>query len=223
LPFLLGSLVAHMLEIEIDEDLCLEQLNISHAQGIFDLINSNREYLRKWLTFVDNTKTLKDTENYISYIDESSENVNSETVISILFRNKLLGIISIKKVDWANRIAEVGYWLGEQYQGKGIITRSCKAILDYAFSQMGINRIEIKCGVGNERSCHVPRRLGFTFEGVERDGELVNDIFIDLEVYSILKREWDPSGLISLSEEHIEENHRIYHKSEPQAAFRNHF
>lgn len=201
-----------MLEIEIDENIRLEQLNLSHATGIFNLINSNREYLRKWLTFVDTTQTLKDTEKYILDIDGASEHPNSETVISILFRDRLIGIIALKKVDWANRIAEIGYWLGEQYQGKGIITRSCKAIIDYAFGQMGVNRIEIKCGVGNERSCHVPQRLGFTFEGVERDGELVNGKFIDLEVYSLLRREWNPGGLISFNDARIEEITNVFKK-----------
>ena len=179
-----------MLEIEIDENLRLEKLNHSHASGIFNLINSNREYLRKWLTFVDTTKSVKDTENYISYIDELSNNQNAETVISILYKEKLIGIIGLKKVDWANRITEIGYWLGEQYQGRGIITKSCCAVINYAFDQMGVNRIEIKCGVGNERSRHVPQRLEFKFEGIEREGELVNGQYIDLEVYSILKKEW---------------------------------
>jgi len=179
-----------MLEIEIDENLRLEKLNHSHASGIFNLINSNREYLRKWLTFVDTTKSVKDTENYISYIDELSNNQNAETVISILYKGKLIGIIGLKKVDWANRITEIGYWLGEQYQGRGIITKSCCAVINYAFDQMGVNRIEIKCGVGNERSRHVPQRLEFKFEGIEREGELVNGQYIDLEVYSILKKEW---------------------------------
>jgi len=179
-----------MLEIEIDENLRLEKLNHSHASGIFNLINSNREYLRKWLTFVDTTKSVKDTENYISYIDELSNNQNAETVISILYKGKLIGIIGLKKVDWANRITEIGYWLGEQYQGRGIITKSCCAVITYAFDQMGVNRIEIKCGVGNERSRHVPQRLEFKFEGIEREGELVNGQYIDLEVYSILKKEW---------------------------------
>lgn len=183
-----------MLQIDIDEELRLEKLNHSHAQGIFDLVNTNREYLRKWLTFVDTTTSIQDTENYISYIDELASNPNSETVISIIYRGKLIGIIGLKKVDWANRIAEIGYWLAEHYQGKGIITKSCCSVIDYAFTHMGINRIEIKCGVGNEKSCHIPQRLGFKFEGIERDGELVNGQFIDLEVYSTLKKEWQFSS-----------------------------
>ena len=188
-----------MLEIEIDENLRLEKLNHSHAPGIFSLINSNREYLRKWLTFVDSTRNLNDTENYISYIEELSVNPNSETVISIIYRDKLIGIMGLKKVDWANRIAEIGYWLGEQYQGKGIITKSCNAIIAYAFTVIGANRIEIKCGVGNERSKHIPQRLNFTFEGIERDGEIVNGQFIDLEVYSLLKKEWQSSASFSFN------------------------
>ncbi|HEY4788549.1 MAG TPA: GNAT family protein [Bacteroidales bacterium] len=195
-----------MLEIEIEEDIRLERLNHTHAQGIFNLINSNREYLRKWLTFVDSTRNLKDTEDYISYIEKSSANPNSEVVIAILIKDNLMGIMGIKKVDWANRIAEIGYWLGEEYQGRGIITKSCRAILDYAFGQMGVNRVEIKCGVGNERSCHVPQRLGFTFEGIERDGELVNGQYIDLEVYSLLRREWHAIGSFAIKKQSEKEN-----------------
>jgi ribosomal-protein-serine acetyltransferase len=181
-----------MLQIEIDEELRLEKLNHSHARGIFSLVNSNREYLRRWLTFVDSTRSVRDTENYISYINEVAVTPNSEVVISIVYHEKVIGVIGLKKVDWANRIVEIGYWLGQQYQGKGIITKCCRVVVDYAFSHIGANRIEIKCGVGNEKSSHVPQRLDFTFEGIERDGELVNGQFIDIEVYSLLKREWRP-------------------------------
>lgn len=183
-----------MLQIKIDEDLRIEKLNLSHAKGIFNLINSNREYLRKWLTFVDSTVSLRDTENYIAQINKTATAPNSEIVISIICRDEVIGVIGLKKVDWANRIAEIGYWISQQHQGKGIITKCCRSVVDFAFSQMGANRIEIKCGVGNERSCHVPQRLEFTFEGIERDGELVNGQFIDIEVYSLLKREWKPTN-----------------------------
>ena len=53
-----------------------------------------------------------------------------------------------------------------------------------------MNRIQIKCGVGNQKSSSVPKRLGFIFEGIERHGERHHFNFIDLEVYSLLKKEW---------------------------------
>lgn len=87
--------------------------------------------------------------------------------------------------------AEIGYWLSEKYQKKGIVTQSVSTLLDYAFSELGLNRVQIRCAVGNIPSKNIPRRLGFLFEGIERDGELLSDNqFTDIEVYSILKREW---------------------------------
>ena len=66
-----------MLQIDIDEELRIERLNHSHAKGIFNLINSNREYLRKWLKFVDSTRSIKDTENYIWHINKEAATPNS--------------------------------------------------------------------------------------------------------------------------------------------------
>ncbi|MFA7401791.1 MAG: GNAT family protein, partial [Bacteroidales bacterium] len=89
-----------------------------------------------------------------------------------------------------NQKTEIGYWLSESFQKKGIMSLSVKALIDYAFQQLQLNRIQIKCAVGNNESKHIPQRLGFTFEGIEREGEFLSDnTFTDLEVYSILKKD----------------------------------
>ncbi len=68
------------------------------------------------------------------------------------------------------------------------MTKSVEMLCDFAFKVMGINRVQIKCAVGNNPSSNVPKRLGFKFEGIERDGELLTgNVFVDLEIYSILK------------------------------------
>jgi ribosomal-protein-serine acetyltransferase len=70
------------------------------------------------------------------------------------------------------------------------VTRSVERLCDFAFNELGINRIQIKCAVGNSASSNIPKRLGFIFEGIEREGELLsNGFFTDLEVYSKLKHE----------------------------------
>ena len=89
-----------------------------------------------------------------------------------------------------NRITEIGYWLSEKAQGKGIMTRAVKKLIAFAFEERGMNRIVIKCAVGNTKSKNIPKRLGFTYEGTERDGELLaGGIYTDIEVYSLLKRD----------------------------------
>ena len=77
--------------------------------------------------------------------------------------------------------------MAENLQGKGIITKSCKALIDYCFSDLQLNRIEIKCGTENFKSKTIPEKLNFTKEGVIREGELLYDKFIDLNLYSLLK------------------------------------
>jgi ribosomal-protein-serine acetyltransferase len=63
-------------------------------------------------------------------------------------------------------------------------------MINLAFRNMEMNRIQIRCGVGNEKSSAIPRRLGFKYEGTERNGERHNQRYIDLEVFSLLKHEW---------------------------------
>ncbi|MFO8236199.1 MAG: GNAT family protein, partial [Bacteroidales bacterium] len=82
----------------------------------------------------------------------------------------------------------IGYWLSEHHQKQGIITKSLDKLCDFAFNKLAINRIQIKCAVENKASIKIPMRLGFKFEGIERQGELLTgNMYTDLEVYSKLK------------------------------------
>lgn len=103
-------------------------------------------------------------------------------------QDKFIGLIGFKDTDRTNKKTEIGYWLSEKYQKQGIITRSVEKLCDFAFNELGLNRVQIRCAVDNQRSKNIPQRLGFKFEGVERDGELLTgNIFTDLEIYSKLR------------------------------------
>ena len=75
-------------------------------------------------------------------------------------------------------------------QKKGIITQSMRALVDFAFDELEMNRVQVKCAVANYASKNIPQRLGFQKEGIERDGELLTDgKFTNLEIYSLLKKD----------------------------------
>lgn len=93
-------------------------------------------------------------------------------------------------MNWANKSTSIGYWLGERYQGKGIMTKSCKSFIEYAFKELNLNKIEIRCAEQNFRSRAIPERLGFVKEGIIREAEWLNDHFVSHVVYGILAREW---------------------------------
>jgi len=178
-----------MYTIKLDNDITLNELELSSAENLYDLICTNRKYLRKWLTWVDETKYLDDTISYVqSVLDRDM--FSGRYVLEIRHYDELAGIIDFHNGDKINMIVEIGYWLAEKFQGKGIITKSCRSCIDYAFQSLDFNRVVIKCAVGNHRSIGIPERLNFKFEGIEREGQNLNGIYTDLLVFSMLKRDW---------------------------------
>jgi ribosomal-protein-serine acetyltransferase len=87
-------------------------------------------------------------------------------------------------------VAEIGYWIRSRYEGRGLVTRACEALIDHAFDTIGLHRVVIRAGVENTRSRAIPERLGFTFEGIAREEGRGVGRFYDLAVYGLLDREW---------------------------------
>ncbi|MBE0640835.1 MAG: GNAT family N-acetyltransferase [Bacteroidales bacterium] len=178
-----------MCDIIVSGQLTMHQVALSDADEIFKIIDTQREYLGRWLPFVGNTHSVEDTRTFIRSLVEAPEG-QGEPVFVIRFDGALAGLVGFKGSDRFNRRTEIGYWLSESFQGRGIMTSSVKALLRYAFGEMGMNRVQIRCGAGNLPSIGIPQRLGFKFEGIERAGEwLPNQGFINLEVYSLLAGE----------------------------------
>ena len=175
--------------IKVDSNIELKQIELSDSINVFETIDNEREYLGKWLPFVAITKELEDIETFI----KSSLNLSKdklEYTFTIRYEDKFGGIISLKEIDKLNKKAEIGYWISEKYQKKGIITKSVEKLYDFAFNQEKLNRIQIKCALGNKKSINIPEKLGFKYEGIERDGELLTgNKFTDLVIYSKLKND----------------------------------
>ena len=99
---------------------------------------------------------------------------------------QLCGAIGLHRFDPRNRSSSIGYWIDRDYEGQGIVTRACRAIVASGFTEYGLHRIEIRCATGNTRSAAVPLRLNFQEEGVVREAEWLYDHFVDLRVFSKL-------------------------------------
>ncbi|MDR2084211.1 MAG: GNAT family N-acetyltransferase [Bacteroidales bacterium] len=176
--------------LKINNNLYLRLIRFTDAVAIFNAIDKHREYFKEWLPFVDYTQSVSDSEDFVNSILNNNSRFK-DIVYSIIYDEQFVGLIAFKEIDFLNKRTEIGYWLSADYQGKGIITESVEKMIDYAFETLNLNRIQIKCAVGNIKSINIPKRLGFKFEGIERDGEFYSeDKFFDIEVYSILKREW---------------------------------
>ncbi len=175
-----------MEHLRINDDLRLERVNLSMAETIFNAIDRDRDYLKMWLPFVEFTYQVSDTERYLQRVNEETLNETNE-IFSIWLKEEFAGLVGFNHIDHLNKKAEIGYWLAEKMQGKGIITVCIESLISYAFQMLKMNRLTIKVAVGNKKSAAIPQRLGFKSEGIERSGELHGQKFLDLQIYSFLK------------------------------------
>jgi len=175
--------------LHIDDEISMRMLSIKDAESLFHITDKSRNYLRNWLSWVDDTTSVNDS---ISFIKNSFQTYAERTAITagIFFKNKLIGIAGFNYLDWRNQIGEIGYWLVEEYQGQGIMTRVVKALVHYAFNELTLNRIEIRVAYHNHKSRAIPERLCFQKEGILRQAEWLYDHYVDLVVYAVLKKEW---------------------------------
>ncbi|KMJ55662.1 alanine acetyltransferase [Bacillus sp. LL01] len=175
---------------QIRNDLALKLVSIQDAEETFQLVEKNRAYLREWLPWVDSSKTAEDTKaSFLSFLKNYGEQKSLTT--AIMYQGKIAGIAGFNKIDWTNKIAYIGYWLGSEYQGKGIMTDVAKALTAYAFSELRLNRVEIRAAVENKKSRAIPERLGYKKEGTVRQTEWLYDHYVDHVIYGTLKSEWE--------------------------------
>ena len=179
--------------IKVDDIISLDFLEEHHADELLNLVNANRDYLKKWLIWVDHMQTVEDLQQHIN-LTKQKASLGTDFGYSIFYNEKIAGRIGIHHINRQHMIGEIGYWLAEDMQGKGIIAKCCTTLLNHAFNELGLNRIELKCGLDNSKSRAIPEKLGFTLEGILRKAELLNGQFIDLYLFSMLKEEWGKEG-----------------------------
>jgi ribosomal-protein-serine acetyltransferase len=184
-----------MFSQRLTSDHSLRQLALGDTDELFAVCDANRTHLRRWLPWLDRTTKPVDTRTFIEGAIRQHEGTQGFQAL-ILVRGRIAGLVGYHRIDWSNRSTSLGYWLAAEYQGRGLMTASCRVLVDHGFAALNLHRIVISCAPENDRSRAIPKRLGFVYEGRLRDAEWLYDHYVDHEVYSQLQKEWE-AGMIS--------------------------
>ena len=132
--------------------------------------------------------TEQDGKEFISAMLAANE---SDTfAFAITVNGKVIGSIgAFRQTNIHNKTAELGYYIAEEYWGKGIMTEAVKQLCDYVFSHTNIIRIYAEPFAYNIGSCRVLEKAGFQYEGTLRSNALKNGNVLDMKMYSKLKTE----------------------------------
>ena len=115
---------------------------------------------------------------------------NDTFAFAITVDNKVVGSIGVFRQENIHRqTAELGYYVAEEYWGRGIMTEAVKQICEYVFCKSDILRIYAEPFAYNAASCRVLEKAGFQYEGTLRSNAVKNGKVIDMKMYSLLKTE----------------------------------
>ena len=170
---------------EIDRDIKLSLSIPQYAEELFQLTNNNRDFLKQWLPWLDNVRESSDTREFIE-LQLLKFQQGKALPVTIFYQDRIAGVLGYL-IDRANNIGYIGYWLGQEYNGKGIMTKSVRELIEIGHMYYSLDRIEIRCAVENTRSRAIPERLGFKNEGTIRHAAKVDDRYQDHVVYGLLK------------------------------------
>jgi ribosomal-protein-serine acetyltransferase len=179
-----------MFSHRIDEKVELVLPDLSMVGKVCTAVRSDLEHLQPWMPWATEDYSEDSAREFIQRtLRDYAESGRFDALICV--DKQIVGSIGFHNFDAVNRSAHIGYWISRKFEGQGIVSRSCRALIEYLFEVRQLNRLQINCNVENVRSRAIPERLGFKLEGIHRQVEFLNGRFGDWAIYGLLREEWE--------------------------------
>lgn len=171
----------------------LRPLEPWRAQEFLEHIDRGREYIGRYVGMPD---LVTDPESSRSFLQRHADKTAADTgrICGIWLEDKLVGGVMLPNLDAEQGTAEAGCWLEPAASGRGLVTRAVRLLIDWAFQERDVHRVEWHTDTENAASIAVARRLGMTREGVLRGNYLYRGSRRDTEIWSVLAPEWKPAS-----------------------------
>jgi ribosomal-protein-serine acetyltransferase len=169
------------------DSLGIRPLGAEDAERLHALIEANPD-LAEWMPWAEE-QDLAATERFVA--DAEKQHLGEDGFqAAIEPAGEIIGVVGFHKINWMSRNTSIGYWLAESARGRGVMTTAVSALLDHAFYEWELHRVEIRCAPENRPSRAIPERLGFREEARLRETDLVGGRYLDSIVYGLLEEEW---------------------------------
>lgn len=146
------------------------------------LIDKNRKYLKKTVPWIDNVRDVESQKKYFSTVNQDIFDK-----LLIKYEDKIIGEIHLQHYDKDKNEIEIGYWIDEDYQGRGIVKKSAMVVLDYLFNELKIGRVNLYCNVENVKSENLAKALGFKFKLIDKNHDNLYGRWVDSKLYILIR------------------------------------
>jgi RimJ/RimL family protein N-acetyltransferase len=133
-------------------------------------VRESLDRLKPWLDWAQVAPTIEETEAHCRRA-HARFLLRDDLALHLYLRDtgEFVGGSGLHRIDWDVPKFEIGYWLRNGHEGKGLMTEAVDGVAAFAFEGLGANRVEIRCDPRNVRSANVAARCGFTREGTLRN------------------------------------------------------
>lgn len=173
----------------VTEELTLRKIEASDLDSIYEIYSNEKLFQYSPVMLKKNKDTVA---NMIGHFERDFHK-GKEIFVGICLNSEPDRIVGVAEMfDYSREVnmITIGYRLNDSYWGKGIATKTVKAMTDYLFKEIGINRVQAFVMPENVKSQKVLQRNGFVKEGTIRQGHAWKGHgVIDLILYSLLKSE----------------------------------
>ena len=166
--------------------LLLRRLEADDLEDVFEYASDPE--VAKYTTWPAHA-TIEDSRGFLDYV-LGLYNRSEVAPWGMVCEGKVIGTCGF--LDWYPHFsrAEIGYALSSKYWGRGLMTEAVGAVISFGFRKMKLNRIQGRCEVENIASIRVMEKAGMKLEGVLREHEYSEGRYLDIVMYSILRKEW---------------------------------
>lgn len=171
------------------DSIVLRKAREEDAYGFLDIC-SDKDAMKYYGVSGADIDTYERALKQVEWSNEIFQNNCGRWIITIDGIDKYIGDIGFHNYQEEHRKVEIGYRLMRAYWGQGIMSKCMQVLLNYGFTELGYNRVEAYVDTRNEASISLLCRNGFQYEGTLRECEYEYGSYVDLAVYSILKREF---------------------------------
>jgi ribosomal-protein-serine acetyltransferase len=179
-----------MFQLRVDDEIALVLAEERHAQEMTNLIVRNQDRLARWEPWAEQPATLDSTRAYIrAALEDFLRGRQISTIIALDGGQRFIGRCGMRINPYA-RSGDIGYWIDAEYEGRGMTSRSARALISSVFKELDLTRVELRTSVENKRSRTVADRLGFAYDGILPGGLRFKHRSDDVALYGVTAERW---------------------------------
>lgn len=181
--------MAPPLSIHISDELVLHPPHPGMAAALLEVLQKNQHHFNLFLPWAAQVNTPEKARRFL--LETALFNQGGQKLILFLyFRKKLIGSAGLMRIDQQNARAEIGFWLDADWEGQGLMSQSLRALIAKAFTDLSLQRLDMRVIAQNQRAIQLTAALNFRQEGILRRAIQLNDTFHDLILFGLLRTDW---------------------------------